>query len=517
MIVDQFGRPIEERRLQPPPPGASVIFDPRSDREGLNVSRRLTPWSVDRIMIAANGGDTLDQCRLAKELPELDETIQADLGTRRRAVSGCKWSIQPADDSPEARTVCDALKTEIDRAGGGRAPDGTKILSFRQALYSLTDAFLPGFSAVEILWQPGGRGFRGFKAVEQQYFSFTSSFAPRIRTLGDYNGVELPAAKIIFHQLAINSGDPCRGGLIRPLAWLHCFKHINVKDLLSFIERFGMPFILAQADEATWQKERTVLQQLISAFGPSGGGIFSKNIELKLLEHSGTGYEVYFKLLEYIDRGIDKVLLGQTATSNDAQGLSNGGAQSQVRQDLLDADARELEETINCDLFAPWVSFNYPGYPVPKLVIASEAAEDTASLATTVKTLFEAGFEADEEEMSERFGMKLKRKPDAAATPVMAAPTAPLLPASVELAEPATPQIVVKQPEGALETWLNPMCDALELAAKSEDPKAFQRALADILQHPKFGSSAQFEQTLSNLIVKTKGQAADAARKQLGV
>ena len=411
MLYDQFGRLIPEGRTETPKSGMQILMQPLTDRESRDVSRGLTPRDVDRILLQANGGDVEAQCRLSRELPEKNAAVAHALRTRRNAVSGCEWHVEPGDDTPAAQAAAEALEKELDRTGAIHPVLG-RVGSFSKLLRDLTDAILPGFACAEILWRPGGRGFYGFRPVEQRFFSFAKSYAPRLRTRGHlYEGEELPRGKIIYHELGDNGSDPVRGGLIRPLAWLHCFTQLNLKDLLSFIERYGMPFVRATVDQGTWDKEKITLNDLISNFGPRGGGVFSRGVEVELLQAASTTGDVYFRLLQYMDDAITKVLLGQTASSGDSAGLSGGDAQSKVRQDILEADARALEDTVNRDLFALWTEYNCaPGTPAPLLKISTEPPEDKTALAATLTALYNAGMELDPEELSEKFSVKLRKR-----------------------------------------------------------------------------------------------------------
>ena len=130
----------------------------------------------------------------------------------------------------------------------------------------------------------------------------------------------------------------------------------------------------------------------------------------KLLECSTTG-DVYFRLLEYLGDAVNKVILGQTASSGDSSGLSKGDAQSKVRQDILEGDCQTLQRVIDAQLIKPWMRYNF-GEAVadPHLVLECEAPEDVEKRANVLKTLYEAGFEADAEEVSEAFGWKLTKK-----------------------------------------------------------------------------------------------------------
>lgn len=416
LLLDQYGIPIPEDYKTPPQAGQAVVMQP-SDRYDNDASRGLTPVEVDRIMTAANSGDIAAQCKLALELEEKDWDIFHALDIRRRAVTGIPWSIEPGGDSSADKAAAEAFEAALDAIDAATGLD-----TFGSLSEDLMTALVPGFAVSEIVWNKGG-GFNGFNFVEQRHFTATPEMAAeswtpsalRLVTRNNPNGAPLPPNKFIVHRYRRRGGDVARGGLIRPLAWLYCFKNLGVKDLEAFVERFGMPFVVAQVDKNTWENERNVIKRLIRAFGPAGGGVFSKAVEVKLVQAASTGGDVYFKLLQYYRDAILCVVIGQTATSSEGSGLGNNNAQSQVRQDILEADCALLDATQTEQLARPWTQFNFsPGVKTPKIVRHCEPPEDKKALADMVKTLGEAGLEADAEEISEKVGIKLTRKAVAA-------------------------------------------------------------------------------------------------------
>lgn len=384
--------------------GRPSVQEETSDRTDYDIGRDLTPEKVDRIMLSANTGDTADQCRLAQEIIEKNADIMQALSTRKNAVIGCGWHLEPGDGSAEAKHAAETLEKILQECGDGDAAD-----TFEDLLEDLLGALLPGFAVSEILWQNGG-GIAGFHHIPQKHFTFVDGRMPKLITKDEPGGVAIPRDRIIFHRVRLHGGDPARGGLIRPLAWLHCFKSVGEKDLLSFIERHGMPFIAAKVDPSAFDKEKNLVKRLIRNFGSSGGGIFTKNVELQLLDSASKG-EAYFQLLEYLESAVNKVILGQTASSGDSAGLSKGDAQSKVRQDILESDCRILQRVIDSQLLKPWTAYNLgPAIAPPKLVINCAAPEDTVQLATTIKTLYEAGYETESDEVGKRIGLNLKKR-----------------------------------------------------------------------------------------------------------
>jgi phage gp29-like protein len=174
-----------------------------------------------------------------------------------------------------------------------------------------------------------------------------------------------------------------------------------------------MPFLVAKLDRASYDRDRDAVRNAIRNFGARGGGVFSKSMEIELLQAASGGGDVYRNIISYMGEAITKVILGQLASSDKASGLSGGDVQSRVRQDILEADARKMETTLRAQLAVPWTSFHYEaGTPVPVLQFQVTPPEDLSAFAQTLKELHGAGLDADPEEIGKRFGLHLERKED---------------------------------------------------------------------------------------------------------
>lgn len=386
------------------------------------------------------------------------------------------------------------------------------LLSFESMIETeLGSGILPGFACPEIVWERGGR-LAGFNPLEARHFTFLDSRTPRLITKQHSEGVELPPAKFLLHWHRAKGGDAVRGGLIRCIAWMHCFQSNGTKFLLRFIERYGMPFTVAKVDEQSWRKDRSKLKSLIQNFGPDGGGVFSKAVELDLLQAATNTGDVYFSLLEYLRGAIERVVLGQTATSGDGGGFSNDGAQHMVRMDIKGSDCRQIAASVNHRLLPYAVAFRYgPDAPVPRMEYDLKPAKDAQAEANVIKTLGEAGWDVDEEQITEATGYKVTRRvaqppgsspstPSTGSTPSTSpSDAAPLSAVRTSLAaalqalgnaaalaadtpDPDLPgdlaDSALPAAREALPAWLGPLQADLDRIARIEDPETFASAAA---------------------------------------
>ena len=386
-------------------PGGQFVQLEAADRIRYGSLGEITPERLGEIISAADQGDIEYLMRASLDIQLVNWDIQHAFNTRRNALSGVQYDIAPADpDNPRAVELAEELKKELKKCSSANGK-----VSFYQLRRTLAQAIISPFAAAEIVWTPGG-GLGGFVPLDGFHFSCRNSQELKLITKDYPNGLDLVQNKFVIHRLG-NTVDIVRDGHIRTLAWLHVFQNYPIKDLAAFVERYGMPFVVAKVGSEAWENDRDVIRRLIRNFGPSGGGVFSKAVEVELLQAASTGGDVYFRLLDYTGSAITKVLLGQTASSGDSSGLSGGDAQSSVRQDILDADGRAIEDTINTQIFLPWTLYRCGDEnlaPVLKLQTTPEA--DLTPFANMVLTLYNAGFECDPDEVGERVGLTLKRR-----------------------------------------------------------------------------------------------------------
>ena len=191
----------------------------------------------------------------------------------------------------------------------------------------------------------------------------------------------------------------------------------------------------------------------------------------------------YFTLLEYLEKAVNKVILGQTASSGDSSGWSKGDAQSQVRQDILESDCTKLMRLVDTQIIKPYVLYNCgPDVKLPRFEIDFTPPQDKEKLASVIKTLSEAGFEVAPEDASELVGIKLTRK----------------------TAAPAAAAFAAEEPPGELAAWLGPV-----MSDKSDwSDQEFDQNLKALADNTVFGSSEALENTIARELLKARKEGA---------
>jgi phage gp29-like protein len=259
----------------------------------------------------------------------------------------------------------------------------------------LLDGIAKGFSAVELRWQNGRQGTRinGHQWVHQKQFFFDTEGLLKLITPEAPMGMALTPAKFVLHQYQAKSGHPARGGILRVAAWSYLFKNYSVKDWLTFAEVYGMPMRIGEYEPGASKEDKDALFNAVRMLGADAAAIISSATKIRLEHAEGKTGEVYEKLHDTMNREMSKAILGQTLTVDTTGSTGTyaaGKVHERVREDLRDADAEALADTVQRDIVLPLVGFNFGWDAVetaPTFEFVIEEAEDLEAAARTVSTL----------------------------------------------------------------------------------------------------------------------------------
>ncbi len=366
---DEFGRDTSK----PEAPLVESQFNPRViDRR----NQLQPPWDWDQIadaLQAVEGGNMQAQSELFEHMEERDGELGGLMQTRRLAPCGLKWSIEPANDSPEAKAIADMVSTEINA-----------ITNFPLAFRDMQDAIGKGIAALQIDWQEGGRtpyttyrinainhispkryrfDWKAERFLIMPDINFGGTPNPLVTAGGYAIGIQPAPWKVILHRTRLKSGHPAKAGVLRVTALPFMIRNLVLKDGAAYCEIFGIPFRVFKYPEGASDEDRAKLRAAAVNMGTDSFAIISKLMEYEIhADMAKQGGLTPFRDLDQMClRRMQLAIVGQdqTNTHNEAGGrtqVAEGGAK--VRQDILEADAIDNEVTLTTQLCYPIVGFS---------------------------------------------------------------------------------------------------------------------------------------------------------------
>ena len=366
------------------------LFDSWSKLTGV----KLTGRRLQSILRNADEGDCSEQAALIDVMQEVEPVIGSHLDTRKRAALAKPWHLD-----------------------GGSAKDRKEITSnlenigFQHLRRNTLDALAHGYNISALLWAPGGAKLGGWKEIHATNVAFDLGGNPGLITRSGEKALsDWHHNQFMYHVHKTKPGLPCRGSLVRSLVWYYFFKFYAVRDYARFIERFGIPFTLvklSEADFADSAKTARIINALRS-LGTSGVAAVTKATDFENPTVAAGGKAEFFNWFQYNDDIYALVILGQIASSKEANGMSNGDLQSGVKDDLTVADCEQEEETYNNSIIKPLDFFRNGRETGIKMVIDSAPPENMQAKATLVETLSKGGYKAKREWIEETFDIPLE-------------------------------------------------------------------------------------------------------------
>ena len=362
---------------------AGVATGDVNDKFSSYPSVGLTPRRLARIFRAADEGDVREQMELFEEMEEKDPHLFSQMQTRKLAVTGLDWELQPFSDSELDKQVADFVDRQL-----------KSIDNLDDIFIDLLDAIGKGISIMEIEWGVDASGANVIEDITyvhpKKLIWDSQTDEMKICTMEYPGGVSLPENKFVVHRYKAKSGHASRGGVFRTVAWMYLFKNYDVKDWVAFCEVFGMPLRLGKYSAAASESDKSQLMKAIYSLGTDAAGIVPDSTVIEFIESNKTSsVEIYEKLARYCDEQMSKAILGQTLTSDSGGGsYAQSKTHNEVRHDLTEADAKALAVTIRRDIIRPLVEYNFGyGIPLPFIDFDCEQAEDQKDTVEIYKTL----------------------------------------------------------------------------------------------------------------------------------
>lgn len=388
-ILDQFGRPLQRAQLAEP---QTARYGELHREFAGHPSRGLTPSKLAAILDGAEQGDVMAQYELFADMEEKDAHILAEMGKRRRALVRLPWSIEPppratAQEKKAAERLAELL---------------TEIPDFEDVIHDTTDAIGKGFVCQEIEWHriEGAWLPKSLAHRPQTWFRLHRGYQQEVRLRDNSaEGAPLQPFGWITHVHRASSGYIERAALFRTLVWPYLFKNYSVGDLAEFLEIYGIPLRVGKYPPGSSEKEKLTLLRALQAIGHNAAGIMPDGMMMEFHDAATGDPDAFMAMIDWCERSQSKAILGATLTSQADRGSNTnalGNVHNDVRIDLRDGDARQVQSTLTRDLVYPIAALNGLAQSVrrcPRLVFDTGEPEDIKLFADALPPLVDAGLD----------------------------------------------------------------------------------------------------------------------------
>ncbi|GLR51262.1 DUF935 domain-containing protein [Shinella yambaruensis] len=360
------------------------------------VASGLTPERLGTILRDAAEGNARAYLTLAEEMEERYLHYASQLQTRRLAI-----------ESVDVTLSSDKVPTKITDAVGELIDDD----GFKEAKGTLPDGINNGYACVEMMWEYERKYLRPVEYLDRdaRFFQMERLGLRQLRLAvdGSIEGEELPEAKFLRHMPRTKLGLPLRRGMARPAAWAYLIQQFTLQDWAAFSEVYGMPLRVGKYNASASSADKRTLLKAVASIANDAAAIIPAGMDIEFHEVNGAnGAAVFGGLLEYIDKQISKLVVGQTMTSDDGSSLGQAKIHNEVRLDILRADCRQLAITINRDLIKPFVDLNFgPQEHYPFVELPVPDPEDVKALSDSLGVLVPLGLRVSQNEIREKLGL----------------------------------------------------------------------------------------------------------------
>lgn len=399
----------------PARPITNTFFTSRPKDRLSEVTKAWKPEQMAHALRLAEEGDLSMQADLFEHMQERDGELAGYMQTRTLAPAGVKYSVLAKNDTPEAIAARDRCIEVMNGIG-----------NVRGAFLKMADGIGKGISVLEIDWELD-KTITSIRWVHTKRYRYHWQTEVLMVTPDDPMREHIPVPiarsdyKFIVHKPQLRATHPARGGVLRTVVWAFLFRNYTQKDWVTFSEVFGMPIRRGKYPAGAKAGDKAELLEALRMLGSDAYAIFDSRAEVDLLEAMDRGSGPYEALFNAMGKQMAMAILGQDQTNTQNKFGSRaqteaGGAM--VRQDFLEADCEDIQETWQTDVFYPIVGWGLDWgiarRACPILKLAYEPAQDDESNAAVDETVhLKLGLPTTFGQLATRYSKELPKGIDA--------------------------------------------------------------------------------------------------------
>lgn len=366
----------------------------------------MTPVRMHRLLTDAEQGNLQAQADLFCDMEERDGHIFSEMTKRKQAVNGLPWGVKPPKNASEQeKKIAEEVYEWLD-----------DIEDFEMFLFEAMDAVGHGYSAQEIKWHQLGNLWlpESFQHIQPRLIMTPHEQPNELRLNdGSLGGAEFWPFGWFIHRHKAKSGYVSRSGLFRVLAWPFLFKNYGVRDIMEFLETYGLPSKIGKYPSGATAEEKMTLMRAVMSIGRNAGGIIPNGMSIDFEDATDGDTSNHMNLVKWCEQTQSKIIVGGTLLSQ-ADGKTSTNAQSKTHENqfevIVKSDSKQLARSINDSLVSAMMQINYPNITpdrYPKFWFDTSDTEDLESFSKSLGEMVDTGMKIPLTWAHERAGIPM--------------------------------------------------------------------------------------------------------------
>ena len=366
----------------------------------------MTPARMHRLLTDAEQGNLQAQADLFCDMEERDGHIFSEMSKRKQAVNGLPWGVKPPKNATaQEKKIAEEVFEWLD-----------DIQDFEMFLLEAMDAVGHGYSAQEIKWHQMGSLWlpESFQHAQPRLIMTPHDQPNELRLNdGSLEGAEFWPFGWFIHRYKAKSGYVSRSGLFRVLAWPFLFKNYGVRDVMEFLETYGLPSKIGKYQAGATAEEKMTLMRAVMSIGRNAGGIIPHGMSIDFNDATDGDTNNHMNLVKWCEQTQSKIIVGGTLLSQ-ADGKTSTNAQSKTHENQFDviikSDSKQLARSINDSLVTSMMQLNHPNIApdrYPKFWFDTSDTEDLKSFSESLDKLVDTGMKIPLAWAHERAGIPM--------------------------------------------------------------------------------------------------------------
>lgn len=235
-----------------------------------------------------------------------------------------------------------------------------------------------GYSVFEVVWTKHKKYWLPVKVQEkpQDWFHFDDDNNLRLRTNENWEGIQITGEeadpdfkhRFILLRNCATYENPYGEKALSRCFWPVTFKRGGWRFFTVFIEKYGMPWVVAKQPRSADDKQATELLNDLENLVQDAVAVIPDDSSVDFMSSDKTASaDVYEKYINLCNNSIDKVLLTNSLSTEQQNkgGYSSAAAGTEIEDDLAKQDLDFPEELFN-ELFRSIIDLNFGNGKYPR-------------------------------------------------------------------------------------------------------------------------------------------------------